>query len=1019
MEGASKSNINQEKEIENSLYKINNILVYIIVIIIINKAIALLKYLIMRRRKKNESKMFKIIKEDKKKKNDNKEIKEIYHIKRNNRINEIKTIIKNYIMITIITFIFLNIFLTIKSNILFEKSHFQYSKITLKIKGTSNKSIFGNSEFSYILYNNIQNVFKLNGIEQNLSNSKFDFDQIDNFVELIFYDNITNCEYMFYECSEITEINLSEFDTSQVTSMYYMFYGCSSLISLDLSNIKTSKFTCMISMFFGCYSLISLDLSYFDTSLIKDMYNMFFNCSSLISLDLSNFNTSKVISMYNMFANCSSLASLNLSSFDTSQVTIMTSMFHYCSSLTSLDLSNFDTSQVTTMNNMFSGCSSLTSLDLSNFNTEKVYSMYYMFNDCSSLSSLNLSNFNTEKVMDMENMFNGCINLEYINLNNFNEIYLGEFKFNYQNMFYNAPDNIIICIKENITQTKIFPQIVNKNCHVIDCTNNWKSKQKKIININQVDVCFNVCGLSLKYPQYKYEYNGKCYENCSKGFLNDDNEHINSNINNTTNIDINNNLNIINNNVTKCKCELDECLVCSNVSLNKGLCTECNYNYYPKENDPFNLGEYIKCYKEPEGYYLDNNLYKQCYYSCKTCNVSGTNEFHNCIECNDNYPFEIKHNNYINCYENCNYYYYFDNEYNFHCTLNYSCTIEYPKLNEITKECKKNDIQDLIENLIINKKNETENMSKEEEIEQYNNIIQIVEKGFTENYDTVKLDKGQEEYIKMEKIVITLTTINNQKNNINYNMTRIDLGECETLLRNEYNISNNETLYMKKIDISQEGMKIPKVEYDVYSKLLGENLIKLNLTVCEKSKISILIPIEITDNIDKLNSSSGYFNDICYITTSEDGTDISLNDRQKDYIDNNKMVCQEDCDFTNYDYITLTAKCSCKVKESSKSFIDMNINKEKLFKNFIKIKNIVNFNFLVCYKNLLNKKSIINNIGSYIIFAIIFIYIITIFIFNIKQFSLLKKKIQFLVNKFRKTNGNKKRIIEMLSKKIN
>ena len=32
-------------------------------------------------------------------------------------------------------------------------------------------------------------------------------------------------------------------------------------------------------------------------------------------------------------------------------------------------------------------------------------------------------------------------------------------------------------------------------------------------------------------------------------------------------------------------------------------------------------------------------------------------------------------------------------------------------------------------------------------------------------------------------------------------MTSIDLGECETLLRNYYNISNNETLYMKKMDI--------------------------------------------------------------------------------------------------------------------------------------------------------------------------------------------------------------------------
>ena len=86
-------------------------------------------------------------------------------------------------------------------------------------------------------------------------------------------------------------------------------------------------------------------------------------------------------------------------------------------------------------------------------------------------------------------------------------------------------------------------------------------------------------------------------------------------------------------------------------------------------------------------------------------------------------------------------------------------------------------------------------------------------------------------------MIITLTTLENQKNNINNNMTKLDLGECETLLRKEYNIANSEKLYMKKIDIAQEGMKIPKIEYDVYYKSSGTNLIKLNLTVCEKSKI--------------------------------------------------------------------------------------------------------------------------------------------------------------------------------------
>ena len=98
-------------------------------------------------------------------------------------------------------------------------------------------------------------------------------------------------------------------------------------------------------------------------------------------------------------------------------------------------------------------------------------------------------------------------------------------------------------------------------------------------------------------------------------------------------------------------------------------------------------------------------------------------------------------------------------------------------------------------------------------------------------------------------------------------MTKIDIGDCETKLRNFYHIPDNETLYMKKIDIIQEGMKTLKVEYDIYAKLFGKNLIKLNLTVCSKSKVSISIPIVLTEHIDKYNSSSGYYNDICYTTT--------------------------------------------------------------------------------------------------------------------------------------------------------
>ena len=96
----------------------------------------------------------------------------------------------------------------------------------------------------------------------------------------------------------------------------------------------------------------------------------------------------------------------------------------------------------------------------------------------------------------------------------------------------------------------------------------------------------------------------------------------------------------------------------------------------------------------------------------------------------------------------------------------------------------------------------------------------------------------------------------------------------------------------------------------MYTKLFGKNLIRLNLTVCKNTKISLSIPIIINGNIDELNSSSGYYNDICYTTISEYGTDIALKDRRKEFIDKSRTICQEDCVLSDYNYATFIAKCS-------------------------------------------------------------------------------------------------------------
>ena len=43
-------------------------------------------------------------------------------------------------------------------------------------------------------------------------------------------------EYMFYNCSSLTSIDLSRLDNSNVDKVGYLFNGCTSLKSIDISN---------------------------------------------------------------------------------------------------------------------------------------------------------------------------------------------------------------------------------------------------------------------------------------------------------------------------------------------------------------------------------------------------------------------------------------------------------------------------------------------------------------------------------------------------------------------------------------------------------------------------------------------------------------------------------------------------------------------------------------------------------------------------------------------------------------
>lgn len=229
----------------------------------------------------------------------------------------------------------------------------------------------------------------------------------------------TNGSGMFAYLDNVSSLDLSGLDTSNMTSMSRMFYNSKSLTNIDLSGFDTSKVVNMDNMFQGCTNLINLDLSNFNTSKVTSMKFLFLGCNSLINLNLENFNTSNITNMQQMFMGCHSLKHLNLSSFDTNKVTNMVLMFQECKSLESIDLSSFNTRNVTGMNGMFYNCHNLETLDLSNFNTSNVTNMSNMFWECNSLKSIDVSSFNTSKVTTMGGIFEGCTNLKNINLSNF------------------------------------------------------------------------------------------------------------------------------------------------------------------------------------------------------------------------------------------------------------------------------------------------------------------------------------------------------------------------------------------------------------------------------------------------------------------------------------------------------------------------------------------------------------------------------------------------------------------------
>ena len=650
-------------------------------------------------------------------------------------------------------------------------------------------------------------------------------------------------------------------------------------------------------------------------------------------------------------------------------ITTCEKMFYDLKNITSIEFIDFNTSSVNNMESMFSGCSNLISINFGNFDVSSVSDMSFMFSNCKSLKSLDLSSFNTSKVTSMARMFGECSNLKSINLENFNTSKVTEMNY----MFYLCSNLISLNLKNFNTSLVTTMDSMFSGCKSLSYLNLENFNTSLVSDMKYMfNECNNLVSLNLDsfdtssvISMLKQFYN--CYKLSSLG-INNFSTSLAKNMsymffncssltslnllkfNISANLVINGTFQNLNKNITVCyKSEKISSLI-NELKEFKNNCSElcCRDNY-----------SYSFCYKE---------------FDCPNIKIIEEITTNNLMHDNYNYS-DINDNN---------------NNYKNFTDKNIENIDKIKKIGEL-------DFINLLTNLT-------------------DDLIVYYFEEYLENidYETLmnQIIGGEDIVFKKSGLEIHISNSKNQLKNKNKNETTILLGDCENELKNSYNISNNESLIIFKVDIMKDDMKIPKTEYNVFYPLNGSNLNLLNLSKCDKLKIEVLTPILINnEDIDKYNPNSDYYRDICYKSSNNKGIDIVLDDRKNEYLDNNMNACEETCDFVDYDSIYKKVKCSCDVKKNMAKPSQVIIDKIELMKKFINIKNLVNLKIMKCYKIFLSKSGIIKNYAFYIISVISFAHFVFIFLYCFID----KKKLEIIINSIIKISNSKSKFADKYS----
>ena len=633
----------------------------------------------------------------------------------------------------------------------------------------------------------------------------------------------------------------------------------------------------------------------------------------------------KLLNCSCMFETLDKIISIDFSDFDFSLVESTSFMFFECKTLIFINFGKSGTSSLKEMNFMFTSCFSLVILDLHKFNTKKVTNMGAAFKDATSLTSINISSFDTSNVKDLSYMFCGCFSLKYLDVHNFNTTSATNMFF----MFYKCTS--LKSLDLSSFYTKNIPNMASmfENCYSLTSLNLANFNTNGVSDMSRM---FYNCTslLSLDLSSFDISSVSKIenmFDKCiSLKFLNLKSFQEASSFTSSP-------FTIISNDLVVCIDEKKSPYISSALKA-KGLTNNCS----------------DICFLDANKIDVDE---RNCIFYCENSEIC---KYENKDICCDKCPEGTKPKNNICVNE------------------------ETVKITDLTTE--KTETNNCTSEMFFKKICGT-NSSLDQ-----NNIINNIKTDIrTHKIDLSNLTnstgKNNDIIIKERGTVYQITSSNNQNNENYEDLSTIKLGECEDKLKEKYHIDKNLSLIIFKIEHNVPGILIPIISYEIYDPTYKN---KLELDECKDIFIDLNIPINISnDDIIKYDPESEYYNDECYPYTTENGTDILINDRIDEYNNNNMSLCEKNCEFNGYEENTKKAQCKCKTKSTVDNISEIDQSNDLLQEtNFEKKNSTLNILTMTCTYTLFSKKGIVRNIGSYIlIFIIISIIISGILFFKI------------------------------------